>query len=130
MTIPYVYDAGALIAIDSNDRRMWAIHHLALEDGRLIVVPAIVVAQAWRNGSRQALLARFLRTCQVEPTMLENAKAAGALCGKAGTSDVVDATVVVVALAHGAIVFTSDATDIAVLARSSGARPALVVRSV
>ena len=33
MSIPYLYDAGALIAIDNNDRRMWARHSLALDDG-------------------------------------------------------------------------------------------------
>ena len=130
MTVPYVYDAGALIAIDSNNRRMWAIHHLALEDGRLIIIPAIVVGQVWRDGHRQATLGRFLRTCEIEPTRLEAAKAAGVLCGRARTADVVDAPVIVTALAHGAIVFTSDEGDLAALAEASGARPAPVIRRV
>ncbi len=130
MNIPYVYDAGVLIAIDSNDRRMWALHHLALEDGRRVIVPAIVVGQAWRDGRRQVMLGRFLRTCEIEPTLLESAKAAGVLCGKAAASDVVDAAVVVTALTHGAIVFTSDKGDIAELAAASGARPVPVIRTV
>jgi hypothetical protein len=123
MSVPYVYDAGALIAIDSNDRRMWAIHHLAIEEGREIFVPAIVVGQAWRDGRRQAALGRFLRTCEVEPTGVETAKAAGVLCGAAGTADIVDATVVVTALARAAIIYTSDSQDLARLASASGARP-------
>ncbi|MGH3343384.1 MAG: twitching motility protein PilT [Carbonactinosporaceae bacterium] len=130
MSVPYVYDAGALLAIDANDRRMWAIHHLALEEGRRLIVPAVVVGQAWRNGRRQVMLGRFLRTCEIEPTLLEGSKAAGVLCGKAGTNDVVDATVVVVAVAHRAIVFTSDPKDIARLAAESAARPRPVIRTV
>lgn len=130
MNIPYVYDAGALIAIDSHDRRMWAIHHLAMEEGRRVIVPAVVVGQVWRDGRRQAVLGRFLRTCEIEPVLLEGAKAAGALCGKAGTADVVDAAVVVAALSHGAIIFTSDGADLARLAAASEAKPAPVLRHV
>ena len=129
MSVPYVYDAGALIAIDANDRRMWAIHHLAMEEGREIFVPAIVVGQAWRDGRRQAMLGRLLRTCEVEPTMVETAKAAGVLCGKAGSSDIVDATVMITALAHRAIIFTSD-DDLAKLAAATDARPAPVIKHV
>ncbi len=129
MSVPYVYDAGALIAIDANDRRMWAIHHLAMEEGREIFVPAIVVGQAWRDGRRQAMLGRLLRTCGVEPTMVETAKAAGVLCGKAGSSDIVDATVMITALAHRAIIFTSD-DDLAKLAAATDARPAPVIKHV
>jgi hypothetical protein len=98
VSIPYVYDAGALLAIDNNDRRMWVIHHLAIEDGRRLLVPAVVVAQAWRDARRQVQLGRFLHSCEVLPVGLELAKAAGVLCGKAGTRDIVDATVVAIAL--------------------------------
>jgi predicted nucleic acid-binding protein len=127
MNASYVYDAGALIAIESDDRRMWAIHKTALAQNREIVVPAIVVGQAWRDGRKQARLARLLRTCQIEPTELETAKAAGVLCGQAGSSDVVDATVMVTALAHHANIVTSDHRDMTELAKSCGARPIPVV---
>ncbi len=130
MTVPYVYDTGALIAIDKDDRRLWAIHHLALEEGRQVVVPAVVVGQVWRDGQRQARLGRFLRTCEVEPTRLESAKAAGVLCDKAGTRDLVDAVVVVTALSYGAIIFTSDSGDISALAETAGVRPRPVIRRV
>jgi predicted nucleic acid-binding protein len=130
VSLPYVYDAGVLVAIDNGDRRMWAIHHLALEEGRRVVVPAIVVGQAWRDGRRQVQLGRFVQSCEVAPVGVEVAKAAGILCGKAGNSDVVDAVVVTVALAHGAIVFTSDPRDIAELSAASGAKPGLVVRAI
>lgn len=127
MKMAYVYDAGALIALDSNDLRMWLLHETALAEGRDVVVPAIVVGQAWRDGRKQARLARFLRTCQVEPTDLDTAKAAGVLCGRARSSDVVDATVMVTALAHHAIIVTSDHKDMTELAEACGGRPKPVV---
>jgi predicted nucleic acid-binding protein len=130
VSIPYVYDAGVLIAVDSNDRRMWTRHQIALEEGRRIIVPAIVIGQAWQDSHRQVVLGRFLRTCEIEPTFADIAKEAGVLCGKAGTSDVIDAVVVAVAVARQAIVLTSDPHDIAKLASASGARPGLVVRGV
>jgi hypothetical protein len=130
VSIPYVYDAGVLLAIDGNDRRMWVIHHLALEEGRRLLVPAVVVAQAWRDARRPVQLGRFLHSCEVLPVGMETAKAAGVLCGKAGTRDVVDATVVTVALAYGAIVFTSDPGDITHLGSAAEVKPGLVVRRV
>jgi predicted nucleic acid-binding protein len=130
VNVPYVYDAGVLIAVDSSNRRMWARHHLALEEGRRIIVPAVVIGQAWRDSRRRVVLGRFLRTCEIEPTFAETAKDAGVLCGKAGTSDVIDAVVVAVALAHQAIVLTSDPQDIAKLASASEVRPGLTIRGV
>ena len=125
-----VYDAGALIALDGDDRRMWARHKLALDEGRDIHVPAIVVGQAWRDGRRQVQLARALAGCLADAVGPETSKAAGVLCGRSGTADVVDATVVVMAAALRAIIWTSDANDVRSLARQSRMRPALVVRSV
>jgi hypothetical protein len=130
MTQPHLYDAGALIAVDKNDRRMWARYQVALDDDRDVRVPAVVVGQAWRDSRRQVRLGQFLAGCHVDPVGLEVAKAAGILCGRAGTSDVVDATVVVMAAATGAVVWTSDPEDIKALADQSGARQTLVIRAV
>jgi hypothetical protein len=130
VTLPYVYDAGALIAFDNNDRRMWARHKLALEDGRDIHVPAVVVGQAWRDGRRQVQLARALAGCHADPVGLETSKSAGVLCGRSGTADVVDATVVMMAAVLRAILWTSDTKDIQTLAAQTGAKPAPVVRGV
>ena len=130
MNVPYIYDAGALLAIDGNERRMWIIHDLAIEQGRRLLIPAPVVAQAWRDARRQVQLGRFVHSCEVVPLGLELAKAAGTLCGKAGTRDVVDATVATVALAYGAIIFTSDPDDMAHLSAATGVKPGLVIRRV
>ncbi|MGP3970014.1 twitching motility protein PilT [Streptomyces sp. 6N223] len=130
MSIPYLYDTGALIAIDNNDRRMWARHQLALDDGRDIYIPAVVVGQAWRDARRQVRLGRLLTSCRVEPVGLEVAKAAGVLCGKAKTADVVAATVIVMAATLSAIVWTSDPDGIHALADAQNIKPAVVIRTV
>jgi hypothetical protein len=130
MTQPHLYDAGALIAIDKNDRRMWARYQVAVDDGRDIRVPAVVVGQAWRDSRQQVRLGRFLAGCRVDPVGLETAKATGILCGRAGSSDVVDAAAVVMAAATGAVIWTSDPEDVKALADESGATPALVIRAV
>lgn len=130
MNIPYLYDAGALIAVDNDDRRMWARHSLALEDGRDIYVPSVVVSQAWRDPRRQVRLGKFLAGCRVVPVGLETAKAVGVLCGRAGTDDIIDATVVILAASLGAIIWTSDPDDIRTLLDAQGVKPAPVLRTV
>ena len=60
------YDTGALIAADRAERRIWARHRALLAQREVPTVPAPVVAQAWRGGGRQALLARLLAGCDVE----------------------------------------------------------------
>lgn len=130
MTQPYVYDAGVLIAADQDDRRVWARHKLAIAEERDVHVPAIVVGRAWRDSARQAQLARFVASCKVDPVGLETAKAAGVLCGRAGASDAVDATVAVMGIARRAVIWTADAPGIQRLVDRAGARPAPIVRSV
>ena len=85
--------------------------------------------QQWRGGAAH----RFEHGPQrVErsPVALEASKFAGALCGKAGNADVVDAALVVMAAALRAIIWTSDPEDIRGLASHSGVRPAPVVCGV
>jgi hypothetical protein len=50
------YDTGALVAADRGERRQWARHRALLARRDIPTVPAPVLAQAWRGGSRQALL--------------------------------------------------------------------------
>jgi len=88
------YDTGALVAAERNDRRMWALHAGFLAEDVVPVVPAPVLAQAWRGGSRQASLSRLLAMCEVEPLSERQARDVGVLAGKAGHDDIVDVTVV------------------------------------
>jgi hypothetical protein len=105
------YDTGALIAAERGDRRVWALHLRALERGIVPTVPAGVLGQGWRGGP-QAQMSRMLSGCRVEDLDEARARSAGAACGVAGTSDVVDASVVVGAAARGHLVVTSDAGDL------------------
>ena len=109
----FTYDSGALIAAERGDVRMWSIHNDMVSTGVRPVVPAAVLAQAWRGGSgRQAGLARMLQQCQVEPLAEDLAKQVGVALQKAGSSDVVDASVVVSAIGRGDSVVTSDPQDL------------------
>ena len=77
-----------------------------------------MVAQAWRGGTGQALLARFLRTDGVTCVVLDlgAARAVGQLCGRTGGTDAVDGHVALHASRFGQAVVTSDPDDIAVFA--------------
>ena len=112
-----VLDAGALIAVERADRSTLTAMETARRHGRELVVPAGVVAQVWRGGSRQARLARFLAARGVEVDVLTDAgaKASGVVCGRPGTADTVDASVVVAARRHHATVVTSDRADLEIL---------------
>lgn len=110
------YDTGALVAADRGERRMWARHRALLLARHVPTVPAPVVAQAWRGGNRQALLARLLRGCDVEALDDPRARAVGALATRAHTTDIVDASVAEGALRRRDLVISSDADDLGAIA--------------
>lgn len=87
---------------------MWSRHLGLLRLGAVPVVPAPVLAQAWRGGSRQALLARLLAGCEIEIMTEESARAIGRLLGEAAHHDVVDAAVVESAARRRDSIVTSD----------------------
>ena len=110
------YDTGALIAADRGERRIWARHRALLNLREIPTTPAPVVAQAWRGGARQALLATFLVGCDVESLDDAQARSIGALVGRSGTSDIVDACVTEGALRRHDIVISSDPDDLKTIA--------------
>ena len=114
-------DAGALIALDKGDGKMIALLSEALVQRRAFRVPSGVVGQTWRDGRRQANLARFLRAIEVEVVALDDAlaRACGELCGVAGTNDVIDASVVIIARGRQDLIVTSDPDDIRRLDREA-----------
>lgn len=109
-----LYDTGALIAAERADQRLSAFHKAARLSGWTPVVPVVVLAQAWRGGP-QPRLSRLLKGCDVLPDTEHIGRRAGRACAKAGTSDVVDAIVVVTALELRAPVVTSDPHDLGLL---------------
>jgi hypothetical protein len=112
--VSLVLDAGALIAIERDDRDTAALIEVARQADRRVIVPAGVVAQVWRGGARQARLARLLNAdgVDVEPLSDTGARAAGVLCGASDTTDIVDASVVLATRRHRAVVISSDRGDL------------------
>jgi len=114
------YDAGALIAAERGERRMWARHRALLVSRIVPTVPAAVIAQTWRGGGRQAQLSRLVVGCEVEPLDHDQARKVGSLAAKAATTDIVDACVVEGALRRADLVITSDRDDLKAIANAAG----------
>jgi len=111
-----VLDAGALIALERDDRDMWVRLNAARASGTAPVTHGGVIARVWRGGTgRQAMLARALKGVQVVALDDELGRRAGLLLSRADTKDVVGAAVVAL-VRDGDIVVTSDPDDIAALA--------------
>jgi hypothetical protein len=112
------FDAGGLIALDRNDRRVLALIARAMELGFRITIPATAMAQAIRNPARQARLSRLIRQAGTDLITLNgpDATAVGLLLARTATADVVDAHVVICAQRAGQAVITSDPADLSQIA--------------
>jgi len=108
------FDAGGLIALDRNDRRVLTLVARATERGMRITIPATALAQAIRNPARQARLSRLIRQAGTDLIPLDgpDATAVGLLLARTGTVDIVDAHVAICAQRAGQAVVTSDADDL------------------
>ena len=93
---------------------MLALCKIATVAGASIVVTTGVIGQVCRDGARQTQIARLIEAngTIVEPLDLDVAKLAGAYCGRAGTTDVVDATVVIAARQHHALIVSRNRSDL------------------
>jgi hypothetical protein len=116
------YDTGALVAGERNDRRMWALHAALLAEEVVPVVPAPVLAEAWRGGARQASLSRLLAMCEVEAMSEDQARRVGVLAGTSAHDDVVDVVVVEGAIRRQQAVVTSNEGHIRSIADAARAR--------
>jgi hypothetical protein len=121
-----VLDAGALLAVDRGDRRVGAMLRVAQEAEVPMATSAGAVAQVWRDGARQARLARVLAGIAIRTIDADTARSVGVLLGQAHSADVIDAHVAAQA-GPGDRVLTSDPEDITTLLRARGIE-ALVVR--
>jgi predicted nucleic acid-binding protein len=114
MTTGVTLDTGALIALESGSQRMAVLVEEALASGSEVVIPAGVVAQAWRGGAAQARIARLLRASVTLVVALDQRQALriGARCAATGVTDVIDISVALCARDRGHAVVTSDPGDI------------------
>ncbi len=124
-----ILDAGALVAVDRDDRAMIARLRVAQQHGAESRTNAMVIAQVWRDRQgrhgRQVSLARLLRAVDVRAVSHHDGRQAGVLLGVAGTADPVDATVVLLA-GPGDRILTSDPGDLIRLATAAANRAVIV----
>jgi hypothetical protein len=120
-----VLDAGALIAIDRNDRDMLSRVRRAWCSGEPAVTNPMAIAQVWRDGKRQATLAKALRDVEVRTITADDGRRAGELLGAAGRKDAVDATVALLA-ESGDQLYTSDPGDLRTLCQTAGIKAMVI----
>lgn len=117
-----ILDAGALVALERNDRAMWRRLKAELLAGEAPLTHGGVLARVWRGGrDRQAPLARALPGIDVRGLDANLGRRAGLLLGRAASADAIDAAVVTIAVDDDRIV-TSDPENIEHLARAAGLR--------
>jgi predicted nucleic acid-binding protein len=122
-----VLDAGALIALERNERGMWAALKLAALKGADVLVPSTALAQVWRGTASQAQLSKALDHCIIA-AFDTVARDVGELCGRTRTADICDAHVAIIAARHGDVLYTSDAEDMRRLVASCGRRKPAILR--
>ena len=110
-------DAGGLIALNRDDRRMVVLLARARETGARVTIPATALARAMRRPEQQARLARLVRQPTTDVVALDRVDATnvGRLLAASGTSDLTDAHVVICARRSGQRVVTSDPGDLRAL---------------
>lgn len=106
-----IFDAGVFLALEDPARRrvIVALLELMRSQGVEPVTNDAVLAQVWRDPARQVPLTKLLKTMTVY--RFGDPRAIGVRCARAGTSDVVDASLAVLADRLGLSVLTSDPDD-------------------
>jgi hypothetical protein len=124
--VALVLDSGAFIALEKNDRAMWRRLKAAQLAGSVPVSHGGIVGEAWRGGGpRQALLAKALQGIDVRGVDEHLGRAAGELLARAGTSNVIDAALAILA-DDGDDLVTSDPDDLEPLAAHLGRHVELI----
>jgi predicted nucleic acid-binding protein len=108
-------DAGALVALDRDERKVLVLLARAQELGARVTVPATALAQAIRRPAAQTRLARLIRQPTTDLRSLDavDATHVGILLGASRTRDIADAHVVICAKRAKQAIVTSDPDDLA-----------------
>jgi hypothetical protein len=117
--VKVVLDAGALVAVDRRDRMVGAQLRVLQRQGTPLRASAAVMGQVWRDGRKQANLARVLAGVGIEALGKEDGKRIGELLARAGSADVADAHVALL-VAPADLLLTGDPGDIRALLRARG----------
>ena len=121
-----ILDAGVLISVERGEDEARKFVEASRRSRATLHTTHPVVAQAWREGRQQARLATFLKSVELHP--FDDGKAVGRLLGRAGTSDVVDAHLVLLATRLGHDILTGDLADLADLVVALGAEAPTIHR--
>jgi hypothetical protein len=115
-----ILDAGALLALEKNDKAVWKRFTSARLAGFPPVTHGGIVGQVWRaGGPRQALLATALAATEILPLDEQLGRRAGRLLGRSGGRDVIGAALVLLA-EDGDEIITSDPSDLVLLSGYTG----------
>ena len=113
-----ILDAGVLISADRGEQSAREFLTAAARAGAELHTSEPVVAQVWRSPSRQARLATLLSACTVHP--FADGQTVGRLLGRSGSTDVVDAHLVALAVQLGDDILTGDPEDLSAVADQLG----------
>jgi hypothetical protein len=120
-----VLDAGALVAVDKRDRAVGAMLRVLQTNGVPVLTSAGVLAQVWRDGRRQANLARVLPGVDIAALDDISSKKVGELLRENRTDDLVDAHIALLVRSEDQVL-TSDARDIKALLRTRRVKATII----
>lgn len=106
-----IFDAGVFIALENPSRRrvILALVRRMQAEGVAPATNDAALAQTWRQPARQAPLAMLVKAIDVYP--FGDPRVIGQRCAHTDTSDVVDASLAVLADQIGVKILTTDASD-------------------
>lgn len=120
-----VLDSGPLSMWAAADRRMLALLEAAQRAGGIAFVPTVCLVESLTGRREDANMNRILKGARVVPLGEADARKAAGLRAAVGGDDAADPAVVATAARLGAVVVTSDPSDIGALA--SAASPTVEV---
>jgi hypothetical protein len=120
-----VFDAGGLISLERDERASWVRLKTACLRGEVPLTNAAVLGQVWRGGSRQVRLSQALPGLDVRPLDESLGRAAGELLAVSQQTDLIDASIVLIAH-DGDEIVTTDSADLKRLAIASGRHVELI----
>jgi hypothetical protein len=108
-----IFDAGVFIALENPSQRrvVLALVERMQAEGVEPATNDAALAQAWRDPAKQVPMAMLVKATTVHP--FGDSRVIGRRCAVAGTSDVVDASLAVLADQLGMAVVTADPADMA-----------------
>jgi len=108
-----IIDSSPLIELDRGGKKLLLLIREAMRRDEPIVTSHGVLAQVFRDPARQARLSRVVSAGDIVVRPIDDGRAVGVALALSNTSDVVDGSVALLALANDDVVLTSDRGDFA-----------------